>query len=146
MPRRNAHYDSEKADGVLLVSFLQGILLLGVVTVPCDILETPHLVIALLFFVSCGLNTLARETKPEKQLQQRIVDFVPVIIMALAMLIHFAQGWAWLNWHPGPPLSNINLFGAECIALWITGLDFILVSLKKEMDPRRETKGAENPE
>ena len=128
-----------------VISFLQGILLLGVVTVPCDILEIPHLIIALLFFISCGLNTLARETKPGKRLQQRLVDFVPVIIMAVAMLIHFAQGWVWLNWHPGPPFSTINLFGAECIALWITGLDFILVSLKKEMDPGREKKTNDSP-
>jgi hypothetical protein len=121
-----------------IVNVIQGIFLLGVVVIPCDTMKNLHLTIALIFFVSCGLSTLVRETKPAKRTQQRIIDFVPVVIMAVAMLIHFAQGWCWLNWKPGPPWSRINLFGAESIALWITGIDFILVSLKGELDPERD--------
>jgi hypothetical membrane protein len=115
-----------------LVNLVQGILLLGVVIIPCDTLETFHLIVAVIFFLSCGLSTLARETKPEKRVQQRFVDFVPVIIMVVAMLIHFAQEWEWVS---GRPWDRINLFGAESIALWVIGIDFILVSLKREIDP-----------
>lgn len=114
------------------VNVVQGILLLGVVVIPCDTMEKPHLIVAIIFFLSCGVSTLARETKPEKRVQQRFVDFVPVIIMVVAMLIHFAQDWCWIS---GRPWNRINLFGAESIALWVIGIDFILVSLKREIDP-----------
>jgi hypothetical protein len=128
------------------VNVLQGILLLGVVIIPFDTMKTEHLIVALLFFLSCGFSTLARETKPEKRTQHRIVDFVPVIIMGGAMLIHFAQEWRLLS---GAPWNRINLLGAESIALWVTGIDFILVSLKREIDPKlaeeNEERKSETP-
>jgi hypothetical protein len=116
------------------------------VIIPFDTMKTEHLIVALLFFLSCGFSTLARETKPEKRTQHRIVDFVPVIIMGGAMLIHFAQEWRLLS---GAPWNRINLLGAESIALWVTGIDFILVSLKREIDPKlaeeNEERKSETP-
>jgi hypothetical protein len=119
------------------INLIQGLLLLGVVVIPFDTMKTFHMVVAVSFFLSCGFSTVARETKPENRMQQRFVDFIPVIIMGGAMLIHFIQEWGWLS---GFPWNKINLLGAESIALWVIGIDFILVSLKREIDPNQAEK------
>ena len=107
-----------------------GILLLFVVIVRCDKAPTIHLIVAAIFFLGCAWGTIKRPAKKQKRGQQRFFDFAPVAIMLTGMVGHF--GHSRLNFWP---FNLFNLFGAESIALWITGLDFILVSLKKEIDP-----------
>lgn len=109
-----------------------GVLLLGVIIFPVDKMYEAHMFFALTFFLGCGVASIRREAKPPKRIQHRIFDFIPVAVMGFAMVVAFCHdldliGESWF--------SYINLFGAESIALWITGIDFILVSLKREMDP-----------
>jgi hypothetical protein len=121
-----------------LINVLQGLLLLGVIIFPCDEKYTTHMVFAITFFLGCGLATLARPAKDGKKLQHKLVDFLPVSMMLLAMVIHF--GRELFGWFGSYPFTLVNLFGAESIALWVTGLDFILVSLKREIDPSQPQK------
>ena len=107
-----------------------GILLLLVVIFRCDRAPTIHLIVAGIFFLGCAWGTIKRPAKKEKRGQQWFFDFAPVAVMVTGMIGHF--GHSSLNFWP---FNLFNLFGAESIALWITGLDFILVSLKKEIDP-----------
>jgi len=107
-----------------------GIFLLLVVIFRCDKTPTIHLVVAGIFFLLCAWGTIRRPAKKEKRGQQRFFDFAPVTVMTIGMIGHF--GHSSLDFWP---FNLFNLFGAESIALWITGLDFILVSLKKEIDP-----------
>ena len=113
-----------------IINIFLGIFLLGVVVFHLDRMPVLHMIFALLFFAFCGLGTLIRETKMEKRIQHRIVDFSAVIIMVLAMFIHFGQEW---NWFSGKYVEMVNLFGAESIALWVVGLDFMLVSLNRDL-------------
>jgi hypothetical protein len=115
-----------------LLNVVLGFLLLGVITFPCTTMYTTHMIFAITFFLGCAVGTLGRGTSPEKRVQHRFFDFAPVVVMGLAMLAHFGQEFGWFS---GWPYSLVNLFGAESIALWITGLDFILVSLKRELNP-----------
>ena len=107
-----------------------GIFLLLVVIFRFDKARTIHLIVAGIFFLGCAWGTIMRPAKKEKRGQQRFFDFAPVAVMAIGMIGHF--GHSSLDFWP---FSLFNLFGAESIALWITGLDFILLSLKKEIDP-----------
>ncbi len=121
-----------------LLNIALGLLLLGIIIFRYDRkMATIHMICAGLFFAGCALSTLFRETKKEKQTQQQWVDFTPVAIMGIALLIYFGQKWGWWS---GYPYDLVNLFGAESIALWITGLDFILVSLKRERRELAEKK------
>jgi hypothetical protein len=57
-----------------------------------------------------------------------------VLVMGFAMFSHFAVAHEWFNCaFCHRPFNLFNLFGAESIALWIVGLDFILVSLKRQL-------------
>ena len=117
-----------------LLNLILGFLLLGVVVFPCTTMPRLHMIVALLFFLGCGAATLLRDAKDGKKLQHRLVDYVPVIVMGFAMFSHFAVAHEWFNCalcHR--PFNLFNLFGAESIALWIVGLDFILVSLKRQL-------------
>ncbi len=106
-----------------------GLLLSGVILFHLERMRALHMISAGFFFFGCMVSTAARETKQPRVRQQRIVDFLPLAIMAGSLLVYFGQEWGW--WC-GYPFNLVNLFGAESIALWITGLDFILVSMKKE--------------
>lgn len=117
-----------------LLNLILGFLLLGVVVFPCTTMPVLHGIVALLFFLGCAAATLLRDAKDGKKLQHRLVDYVPVLVMGFAMFSHFAVAGKWFNcafcrW----PFNLFNLFGAESIALWIVGLDFILVSLKRQL-------------
>ncbi len=107
-----------------------GIFLLLVVIFRFDKALTIHSIVAGIFFLGCAWGSIRRPAKKEKRGQQRFFDFAPVTVMAIGMIGHF--GHSSLDFWP---FNLFNLFGAESIALWITGLDFILVSLKKEIDP-----------
>jgi hypothetical protein len=111
------------------VNVAQGILLLGVVIFPVTQMHGAHMFFAITFFLACGISSIRRPAKGAKKTQHRIVDYVTVLIMAAAMGIHFTC--AWLDIHTGV-CDYVNLFGAESIALWVIGIDFILVSLKRE--------------
>jgi hypothetical protein len=112
------------------LNLLLGIMLLGVIIFPHDDTPIIHYIFAGLFFAGCGVSTLIRDAGEEKKLQHKLVDFVPIGVMAIFLLIHFGQDWGWFT---GRPFNLINLFGAESVALWITALDFVLVSLKREL-------------
>jgi hypothetical protein len=117
-----------------ILNLILGFLLLGVVVFPCTTMPTLHGIVALFFFLGCAAGTLIRDAKEGKKLQHKIVDYTPVLVMGFAMFSHFAVAGEWFGcsfcrW----PFNLFNLFGAESIALWITGLDFILVSLKREL-------------
>jgi hypothetical protein len=117
-----------------ILNLILGFLLLCVVIFPCTTMKTVHGIVALFFFVGCAAGTLIRDAKEGNKLQHRLVDYVPVLVMGFAMFSHFAVAEKWFNcafcrW----PFNLFNLFGAESIALWITGIDFILISLKREL-------------
>jgi hypothetical protein len=124
-----------------VINIILGVLLIGVIIIPCNTYPTLHLIIALLFFAGCGIATLFRKSKPEPgtRLLHRVIDFAAVGVMLAAMAIAVAREYALISDKLFP---SLNLFGAESIALWITGLDFILVSLKREVNPA--VNGSEN--
>jgi hypothetical protein len=118
-----------------VVNIALGILLFGVIIVPCTTYPTLHLIIAMFFFVGCGVASALRKSKKDTRgvrVLHLILDVAPVGVMLLAMAVALAYEFELIAAKPVPAL---NLFGAESIALWITGLDFILVSLKREMNP-----------
>jgi Na+/melibiose symporter-like transporter len=125
-----------------------GISLLGVIIFRCDVPETysKHMWSAGIFFVGCavsaGLRVKGTDNREKKEPQKAVktekeekrktilhatVDLIPVLIMALA----FIYWWA-CDSRGVQPVVPVTLFGVECIALWILGVDFILVSMKKE--------------
>ncbi len=120
----------EEGDWRAALNAVLGILLLLVVLFPCDTWTTTQNVVATLFFIGCALAAIIRPARKEKREIHWLADFTPVIVMAIAMIGNF-YGHV-LNFFP---FNQFNLFGAESIALWITGIDFILLSLKKEVDP-----------
>lgn len=132
--------DFDEADWRAVINAVLGILLLLVVLFPCDTRETIHNVVATLFFIGCALAAIVRPAQKEKRVTHWIADFVPVIFMAIAMIGNF-YGHV-LNFFP---FNRFNLFGAESIALWITGIDFILLSLKRQIDPATARKSTRNP-
>ena len=123
------------------LTIVLGILLLGVIIFPYNTMATTHLVFAGLFFAGCAIGTAFRtkvkerkpnETKGEynrKKFLHWFFDLLPLAIMAGALLMYFGPE---LGWWRGSESNPVNLFGAESIALWITGLDFTLVSLKRQ--------------
>ena len=113
-----------------ILNILLGVLLFGVIIFPVHKVYGVHMFFALAFFFGCGVASIRRETRPEKRVQHRFFDFVPVAVMSFAMAVALGHDLDVVSesW-----FSYINLFGAESIALWITGIDFILVSLKREM-------------
>jgi hypothetical protein len=122
-----------------ILNLILGLLLLCVVIFPCTTMPTLHGIVALLFFIGCAAGTLIRDAKEGKKLQHRLVDYIPVLVMAFAMFSYFAVANEWFNCaFCRRPFNLFNLFGAESIALWITGLDFILVSLKRELGDATE--------
>lgn len=127
--------DFEEGDWRAVLNAVLGILLLLVVLFPCDTWTTTHDIVATLFFIGCALAAIIRPAQKEKWEVHWLADFTPVIVMAIAMIGNF-YGHV-LNFFP---FNQFNLFGAESIALWITGIDFILLSLKKEVDPATAVK------
>lgn len=110
-----------------IVNVLQGVFLLGVVIWRFDVSETTHFIVAGGFFTMCGVSTLIRGAREETKWLHRVTDWIPVLVMAFFIVLAFNSDWATslgLKW--------VDLFVAECIALWVSGVDFILVSLKKD--------------
>lgn len=111
-----------------LIYMIMGPLLLGVIIFPCDTQIRTHMFFAITFFGGCALSTLKRRAKKENEIKHRSVDYGTVLVMVIALAIAVPQHMEW--WTPGEPWKQINLFVAESIALWITGMDFVLVSLQ----------------
>lgn len=122
-------------------NIIAGLLLLGVVTFPCTTLPILHFTCAIPFFIICVLGTLRRE-KPkddkkgltakefkQKKRSQLLTDYGAVGVVVIALLYWAGTQFYWYELIPWLP---IDLFGVESIALWIVGVDFILVSLKRE--------------
>ena len=127
-----------------VLNLILGLLLLGVVIFPCTTMPTMHMIVAIAFFFGCAIGTLGRKAKDKKR---RFVDYAAVLVMAFAMFCHFAVAGEWFNCaFCRRPFNLFNLFGAESIALWITGLDFILVSLKRELNDQDERKTKMQPQ
>ncbi|HMG94206.1 MAG TPA: hypothetical protein VK589_29305 [Chryseolinea sp.] len=125
------------------LNVILGLLLLGIVVFPCTTRPTIHGIVAIFFFVGCAAGTIRRDAKEGKEVPHRWVDYGSVGAMALFALIYFANAYEWFGciicfW----PLNLVNLFGVESIALWIVGLDFILVSLKRKL---ADYGGAQHP-
>jgi hypothetical membrane protein len=110
------------------INVLLGIALQGVVLFPCNRLPTPHYIFAVSFFVGCAIATVMRN---KKTTQHRVMDYSIAGIMVSAFILFFGkQLFHWSGW-----LVNwVDLFGAESVGLWVIGIDFILVSLKRLPD------------
>lgn len=117
-----------------ILNIVLGVLLFGVIIFPVNQVYKLHMSIALAFFFGCGVASVRREVRPEKRVQHRFFDFVPVAVMGFTMAVALGHDFDLISesW-----FSYISLFGAESIALWITGIDFILVSLKRELGDER---------
>jgi hypothetical protein len=102
-----------------------GLALAGVLLVPCTGAEKVHLTFAALFFIGCGLATVLRA---RSRTQHSVLDFFSVSVMAFAFLVLGIKEWFDVsNWF----IDLFNLFGAESVGLWVIGIDFILVSMKR---------------
>ena len=127
------------------INILLGGLLLCVIIFPCTTQKLIHSIVAFAFFILCAVGTIRRDVSKDKsapkrkiergeelykiRLVQRFADYVPVLLMVYFGIAHFFPATWIFGWIvPGP----ITLFAAECIALWIVGVDFIVVSLKQE--------------
>ncbi len=110
------------------INVILGIALQGVVLFPCTRLPNPHYFFAITFFAGCAFATILRNKKKTKH---KIMDYsiagvmvAGFVLLLLKELFHL-KGW-FFEW--------INLFGAESVGLWVIGIDFILVSLKRMPD------------
>lgn len=102
-----------------------GLALEGVVLFPCTRWGVIHYVCAVSFFVGCAAATILRTKHRPKH---KWMDFSVAFIMIMGFVI--LAGKKWLGWS-GPLVEWVNLFGAESVGLWVIGVDFILVSLKR---------------
>jgi hypothetical membrane protein len=112
-----------------------GLALAGVLLFPCTRAKVPHLVFAALFFLGCALATVLRSKRSTKH---KVTDFLIAGIMATGFLIMGGKELlGWSNWF----VNLFNIFGAESVGLWVIGIDFILVSLKRvPEEPAEEAK------
>lgn len=106
-----------------------GVALTGVVHFPYMRTEFLHYFFAVTFFVGCGLATILRS---RTKIKHAATDYLTAGVMATGFII--LGGKEWLNWS-GPLADWVTIFGAESVGLWVIGVDFILVSLKRVPDP-----------
>ncbi len=102
-----------------------GLALEGVVLFPCTRWPVVHLLFAGTFFVGCAAATVLRS---KKRTSHKWTDFLTAIIMAMGFAILGAHRWLGLS---GSLVDWVTIFGAESVGLWVIGIDFILVSLKR---------------
>jgi hypothetical protein len=112
-----------------------GLALAGVLLFPCTRAKVPHFVFAALFFLGCALATVLRSKSSTKH---KVADFFLTGIMATGFLIMGGKELlGWSNWF----VNLFNIFGAESVGLWVIGIDFILVSLKRiPEEPAKEVR------
>ena len=115
------------------INVILGIALQGVVLFPCNRLPGPHYFFAITFFVGCAIATVIRNKGNNQQTKtkHKIMDYSIAGIMVTGFVLFF--GKEFFNWS-GWLVNWVDLFGAESVGLWVIGVDFILVSLKRLPD------------
>ncbi|MEI9917433.1 MAG: hypothetical protein WDO14_01360 [Bacteroidota bacterium] len=125
------------------INVILGVALQGVVLFPCNRLPGPHYFFAVTFFVGCAIATIIRSKGSKQQTKHKIMDYSIASIMVAGFILFF--GKAFFNWS-GWLVNWVDLFGAESVGLWVIGIDFILVSLKRLPDtetvPHAQVKAA----
>lgn len=104
-----------------IINIVAGFALVNVALIHCVRNRTEHLVAASVFFLCCALTCIGNERK------DWLTYTISLLVMGAGGFILLGNLQGWFTFYP----HLFTIFGAEAIALWVTGVNYIMISLER---------------
>jgi hypothetical protein len=105
-----------------LFNIVAGFALVNVALIHCQREHrTLHLIAAFTFFICCALICVGNDRK------DRLTYFTSIAIMVVGGILLLGNMFGWFVFYP----NLFTIFGFESIVLWVTGINYIMISLSR---------------